>query len=61
MASSLSIPVNSLSEIINGIKWKYGHNNKKCETCRIKYKYCNFFPEYTNFEDDLIQYKCLSC
>ena len=34
---------------------------KKCETCGIKYKYCDCFLEYTNFEDDLIEYKCLSC
>ena len=24
---------------------------------RIKFKYCNSFPEYTNFKDDLIEYK----
>ena len=41
------------------IKCKYGHDDKKCETCRIKYKYCNCFLEYTNFKDDLIEYKCL--
>ena len=33
---------------------------KKCETCGIKYKYCNCFLECTNFKDDLIRYKC-SC
>ena len=32
---------------------------KKCETCWIKYKYCDCFIEYTNFKDDLIQCKCL--
>ena len=26
---------------------------KKCETCRIKYKYCDCFLEYTNFKDDV--------
>ena len=26
-------------------------------TCRIKYKYCYCFPEYTNFTDDLTEYK----
>ena len=26
---------------------------KKCETCKIKYKYCNCFLEYTNLKDDL--------
>ena len=34
---------------------------KKCETCRIKYKYCDCFLEYTNFKDDLIEFKCLCC
>ena len=34
---------------------------KKCETCGIKYKCCSCFSEYTNFKDDLIEYKCLSC
>ena len=32
-----------------------------CETCRIKYKYCDCFLEYINFKDDLIEYKCLCC
>ena len=27
---------------------------KKCETCGIKYKYCDCFLEYTNFKDYLI-------
>ena len=25
------------------IKCKYKHNDEKCETCGIKYKYCNVF------------------
>ena len=29
------------------------------ETCGIKYKYCDCFLEYTNFKDDLIEYKSL--
>ena len=32
-----------------------------CETCRIKYRYCDCFLEYTNFKDDLTEYKCLLC
>ena len=40
-------------------KWKLGNDDKKCETCGIKYKYCNCFLEYTGFKDDLIEYKCL--
>ena len=61
MASSLSNLVNNLSEGIHRIKCKYEYNDKKCETCGIKYKHCDCFLEYTNFEDDLIEYKCLSC
>ena len=36
MASSLSNFVNNLSEAIHRIKCKFGHNDKKCETCGIK-------------------------
>ena len=46
---------------IHRIKCKYIHDDKKCETCGIKYKYCDCFLEYTNFEDDLIEYKVLLC
>ena len=28
---------------------------KKCETSRIKYKYCDCFLGYKNFKDDLIE------
>ena len=59
MASSLSCPANNLSEEIDENKCKYGHNNKKYETCGIKYKYCNCFLQYKNFKDDSIEYKCL--
>ena len=55
MASSLSNLVINLSERIHRVKCKYGHNNKKCETCGIKYKYCDCFLEYTNFKNDLIE------
>ena len=61
MASSLSNLVNNHSEEIHRIKCKFGHDDKKCETCGIKYKYCDCFLEYTNFKDDLIEYKCLCC
>ena len=61
MASSLSNLVNNLSEGIHRIKCKYGHDDKKCETWGIKYKHCDCFLEYTNFKDDLIEYKCLIC
>ena len=56
MASSLSNLVNNLSERIHKIKCKFGHDDKKCETCGIKYKNCNCFLEYTNFKDDLREY-----
>ena len=36
MASSLSNLVNNLSDGIDRIKCKYGHDDKKCKTCRIK-------------------------
>ena len=50
MASSLSNLVNNLSEGIHRFNCKYGHNDKNCKTCRIRYKYCDCFIEYTNFE-----------
>ena len=61
LAGSLSNLVQNLSEGIHKIKCKYGHHDKKCQTCRSKYKYCNCFLEYTNFKDYLIGYKCLCC
>ena len=54
MASSLSKLVNNLSEGIHRIKCKYGNDDRKCETCGIKYKYCDCFFEYMNFKDNLI-------
>ena len=60
IASSLSYLVNNLSEGIHRIKCKDGHNNKKCETYGIKYKY-KCILEYTNFKDELTEYKCLRC
>ena len=61
MASSLSNLLNNLSEGTHRIKCKYGHDDKKCETCGIKYKYCDCFLEYASFKDYLIEYKCLCC
>ena len=37
------------------------NDNKKCESCGIKYKDCECFLEYTSFKDNSIAYKCLSC
>ena len=61
MAISLSNLVNNLSERIHTIKCKFEHNDKTCETCTMKYKYCNCFFEYKIFKDDIIEYKCLYC
>ena len=61
MASSLSSLVNNASEGFHRIKCKLGHDDKKCKACRIKYKYCDCFLEYTNFKDNLIEYKCFCC
>ena len=33
----------------------------KCETCGIKYKYCECLLEQTNFKDSLMEYKGLGC
>ena len=59
MARFLSNLVNNLSEGLHRIKCKLGHDDKKCEKCGIKYDDC--FLEYTNFKDNLIEYKCLHC
>ena len=55
MTGLLSNLVNNLSEGIHKTECKYGHVDKKCKTCIVKYKYCNRFLEYRNFEDDLIE------
>ena len=54
MASSLSNLANNLSEGLHRIKCKLGHDDKK-------YKCRDCFLEYTNFKDDLVEYKCLGC
>ena len=59
MASSLSNLASNPSKGLPRITCKLGHQDKKCETCGIKYKYCDFFLKYTNFRDDLIEHKCL--
>ena len=57
MASSLSNLVNNLAKEIHKIKCKYEPDDKKCKACEIKYKDCECFLEYTNFKDNLIEYK----
>ena len=32
-----------------------GHDDKKFETCGIKYKHCDCVDECTNFKDNLIE------
>ena len=51
MASSLSNLVKEidLAEEIHKVKYNYGHDDKKCEICRIKCKDCYYLLEYTNF------------
>ena len=46
MASSLSNLFNNLSQGIYKIKCKYRHDDKKCETCGIKYRSCDICLEY---------------
>ena len=55
MASSLSNLVNNLSEGIHRITCKFGYNDKKYKSCRIKYKCCDIFLKYRNFNDDVIE------
>ena len=49
MTGSLSNLVNNLSDGIHRIKYKYGHDDKKCETFRINYKYSDCFLESRKF------------
>ena len=57
VASLLSNLVNNLAEGIHKIKYKYGYNNKKCKTFRVKFKDFECFLEYTNNKDDLMECK----
>ena len=61
MTRPLSNLVNNLSAGLRRIKCKLGHDDKKCKTWGIKYKYRDCFHEYTNFKDNLMEYKCLIC
>ena len=61
MAISLSNLVNNLSEGIHQVKCKYGLDDKKYETCGIKYKDCECCLEYTNVKNNSIECKCLCC
>ena len=59
MTSFLSNFVDSLTDEIHQIKRKYGHDNKKCETCGIKYKEYECCLRNTNVKDNLMLYKNL--
>ena len=61
MANSFSISnlISNFSEGVHRVKCKLRCDDKKCETCGIKYNYCESCLEYINFKDDLIEYKCL--
>ena len=59
MAISLSNLLNNFAEGIHKVKSKYGHENKKCETCGIKYKNPECFLECANSKDNLMKCKCL--
>ena len=61
MVSSLLNLVNNLSERIHRIKCKYRHDEKQFETWGFKYKYFDYFVEWTHFKDNQIEYKCLYC
>ena len=61
MVSWLSNLVSSFSELIHKIKCKHGYNDKKYEMCKTKYKYYDYCFEYTNFKEDLMEFKCLFC
>ena len=52
MASSLSDLINNLFEGIRRVKCKYKHDDKECETGRLKYNYCECFLEYMKLKDD---------
>ena len=51
--------MNNLTEGIHKIKFKYGHDDKKCEYCGIKYNNFEYFLEYTSITDDLIECICV--
>ena len=61
MASSWLSLGSNLTEGIRRVKFKYGHDNKKCETCGSKYKNCECFLEYKNLRHNSVKDKCLCC
>ena len=61
MASSWPNLGNNLTEGIRRVKFKYEHDNKKCETCGSKYKNWECFLEYKNLRHNSVKDKCLCC
>ena len=61
IASSLSNLVNNLTEGIHKIKCNYEHDDKKRQTCGIKFNDMDCFLEHTIFKNDLKECKCLCC
>ena len=59
MANSLSNLVNNFSGRIYEIKCKYGLDEKKYEASGTTFEVCDCFLEYTDFKDDLIEFKFL--
>ena len=59
MVSSLLNLVNNAFEGIYRIKCKFGHNDKKCETCKIKHN--NIQTHDKKWETFKIQYKYYEC
>ena len=45
MAQNLRQARYQILSIVDRNKSKFGHNNKKCRTCRIKFKNCDCFLE----------------
>ena len=61
MASSLLNLVNSFAEGAHESKCKYGHYDKKCETCGVKYKDWECCLKYAKVKNNLVEYKCSCC
>ena len=64
MVSSLSNLVNNISEGIHKIKCKYRHDDKNVKLSELNINIGTaffFFFEFTNFRNDVIEYKCLCC
>ena len=62
MASSLSSLINNLSERVDRVKCKIGHDDKNVKLVELNISIVSdCFLEYINFKDDLIEYKCLCC